>query len=589
MSLRRRSITAGLVMMVLLCGLTVIAQEAKVPVRETTLENGMKLLMVERHESPTVAAGWVAHVGSVNEEVGVTGIAHLFEHMMFKGSRTIATTDYPAEAEIMARLDAIRTEMDVEYAAMREAKRRGEITGSIYLPENQTPGLAELREKMKKLQEEQKELTVNNEFEQVYTEAGASGMNAGTMEDGTFYFVTVPANKLELWFWMESERLLNPVFREFYTERDVVREERRMRVESDPTQKYWEQFDFMFWGSLPYHHPVVGWPSDVESISRPAADRFFATYYAPNNITAVLVGDFDPDEALALAKKYFGRIARGTTEPPDVVTEEIAQLQERRMRAEADTNPSVHIRWHAVPFIHKDAYALDVLDLVLNGRTGRLYKSLVEAERLATGEPYSTFSPQKYGGSLEVGAELADGISHQEVEDSLLAEIELLKTEPVSERELQKVKNQSLADSFRRLQSNFFLLFQLLLYDAFGDWQYLNVSPALIEAVTPEDVQRVAQTYLTDAGRNVLWFSRKGGTEEDPELAALSGQAKAMAKQGLAQINQIDDPAELEQGLQQMKAMKGEAPPEFQPAIDLMITRATERLEMLQAAAGEEE
>ncbi|MCK5376206.1 MAG: insulinase family protein, partial [Acidobacteria bacterium] len=248
MSLRRRSITAGLVMMVLLCGLTVIAQEAKVPVRETTLENGMKLLMVERHESPTVAAGWVAHVGSVNEEVGVTGIAHLFEHMMFKGSRTIATTDYPAEAEIMARLDAIRTEMDVEYAAMREAKRRGEITGSIYLPENQTPGLAELREKMKKLQEEQKELTVNNEFEQVYTEAGASGMNAGTMEDGTFYFVTVPANKLELWFWMESERLLNPVFREFYTERDVVREERRMRVESDPTQKYWEQFDFMFWG-----------------------------------------------------------------------------------------------------------------------------------------------------------------------------------------------------------------------------------------------------------------------------------------------------------------------------------------------------
>ena len=157
------------------------------------------------------------------------------------------------------------------------------------------------------------------------------------------------------------------------------------------------------------------------------------------------------------------------------------------------------------------------------------------------------------------------------------------------ERELQKVKNQSLANSYRRLQSNFYLLLQLLLYDVWDDWRFLNDSPAKIEAVTVEDMQRVANTYLTDTGRNTLWYYRTEGTDEDPELAALSGQAKAMAKQALAQINQIDDPAELEQGLAQMKAMKGQAPPEYQPAIDLMIKRATERLEMLQAAAGEEE
>jgi predicted Zn-dependent peptidase len=549
----------------------------------------MKLLIVERHDNPTVSAGWVAHVGSANESYGITGIAHLFEHMMFKGSPTIGTSDYEKESEIMAELDELRLEMEAEYEVMREAKRRGEIEGSIYLPENQTDHLAELREQMKVLQERQKELIVKDEFDQIYTEAGASGLNAGTMQDATFYFINVPANKLELWFWMESERLLNAVFREFYTERDVVREERRMRTESNPVAKFEEQFDFMFWGSLPYHHPVVGWPSDVESITRAQAERFFATYYAPNNITLAMVGDFDSEEALALAKKYLGRIPRGETPPPPVVTEEIEQLAERRMTAVADTNPSVQIRWHTVPFAHRDFFALDMMEAILSDRTGRLYKSLVEAEQIATGEPYASHSPFKYGGYVEIGAELAEGADHQIVENALLAEIERLKSEPVPDRELQKVKNQSLAASYRRLQSNFFLMLQLMLYDVWDDWRFLNESTAKYQAVTAEDVQRVANTYLTDTGKNVLWYFRKEGSEEDPELAALSGQAKAMAKQALAQIAAVDDPAELEQGLAQMQAMQAQAPPEYQPAIELIIKRATERIEELRAAAGEEE
>ncbi len=453
---------------------TLAAQEAKVPVQVVTLDNGMKLLMVERHESPTVSGGWVAHVGSANERPGITGIAHLFEHMMFKGTKTIGTKDYTKEKEIMDRLDQVRLQMEEEYTKLREAKRRGEITGSIYDPDNQTPRLAELREQMKKLQAEQRELIVKDEFDKVYTANGASGLNAFTNEDMTTYFITVPANKLELWFWMESERLLNPVFREFYSERDVVREERRMRVESDPIAKFEEQFSSMFWMSIPYHHPVVGWPSDVESISRKQADEFFATYYAPNNITAALVGDFDPAEAVALAKKYLERIPRGAEDPPEVVTEEIEQLQEKRMSAEADTNPMVEIRWHTVPFVHKDKYALSLMSDLLNGRTGRLYKSLVEEGHLATGEPWAWSQAMKYAGAFEIGAEVADGRTHREVEDALLAEIERLKTEPVGERELQKVKNQAMADSYRRLQSRFFLLLQLLIYDAMGNWQEIN-------------------------------------------------------------------------------------------------------------------
>jgi predicted Zn-dependent peptidase len=589
MNLRRASIVAGLIAVALLSGATVQSQEAKVPVTEVTLDNGMKLLLVERHNSPRVTAGWAAHVGSVNEEVGATGIAHLFEHMMFKGTKTIGTTDFEAEMAIMAQLDEIRGEMEAEYTALREAKRRGEVTGSIYLPENQTPRLAELRGKMKELQEAQRAYIVNNEYDKIYTNEGASGLNAGTNSDATIYFIDVPSNKLELWFWMESDRLLNAVFREFYSERDVVREERRMRVESDPTARFEEQFDFMFWGSIPYHHPVVGWPSDVESINRAQAEKFFATYYAPNNLTAALVGDFSTEQAIALATRYFGRIPAGEIPPPEVITEEIEQLQERRMTATADTNPSVQIRWHTVPFVHSDSYALDVMTDILNGRTGRLYKAMVENATIATGEPYAYFSALRYAGSTEVGAELADGVTHEQAEAALLAEIEKLKKTPVPDRELSKVKNQSLANSFRRLQSNFYLVLQLLFYDVLGDWEYINTSPAMVQAVTAEDIMRVAETYFPDTGKNVLWYFRKEGAEEDPELAALSGQGKMMAKQTLAELATVTDPAEIVGLLSQLEAAKNQAPAEFQAAIELIIKRAQERLATLSEGTGEEE
>ena len=561
--------------------------DAQVPVKEHVLDNGLRLLLVERHETPSVIGGWVAHVGSANEEAGATGIAHLFEHMIFKGSRTIGTTDVAKELEIMGRLDAIRAEMELEYSKLREAKRRGEVEGSIYLPENRTAALEELSKKMKALQDEQHQYIVKDEFDQIYTEMGASGMNAFTNQDMTTYFTTVPANKLELWFWMESERLLNPVFREFYSERDVVREERRMRVESNPTSKFEEQYDSMFWNASPYHHPVIGWPSDVESISRAQANQFFATYYAPNNLTVAIVGDFDTDEVLALATQYFGRIPRGETPPPEVITEELPQIQERRMIAEADANPSVQIRWRTVSFVNSDQHALDIMASILAGRTGRFYKALVEEHEMATGEPYAYGRSMRLDGMFEVGADLAEGKPHQIVEEALLGEIAKLKNELIPAEELQKVKNQSLANSYRRLQSNFYLMLQLLIYDAMGDWHYLNESSAAVQAVTAEDVMRVAKTYFTSEGRNTLWYVRKDGTIEDPALAALEGQAKAMAKSMIAQISTEEDAARLEQALAQMQGSIGQAPDDFKPALELVIAKIQERLSQLEAGKGE--
>ena len=205
----------------------------KVPVVEKTLSNGMRLLIVERHDDPTIAGGWVAHVGSANERPGVTGTAHLFEHMMFKGTPTLGTKDYKKDLEIINEQEQVRTEMRREEAKMRAAFRRGEID-DLFKPENQTARYRELEKRFNELIVKQREVLVKNEFDRVYTAAGGSGMNAFTAEDLTAYFITVPANKLELWMWMESERILRPVFREFYAERDVVYEERRMRTESNP-------------------------------------------------------------------------------------------------------------------------------------------------------------------------------------------------------------------------------------------------------------------------------------------------------------------------------------------------------------------
>lgn len=571
--------TAFAALSFLLSGLSLAAGAAKVPVEEHQLSNGMHFLMVQRHEAPSVAAGWVAHVGSANEEAGVTGIAHLFEHMMFKGTTTIGTSDSAKELAIMEQLDAVRTEMDAEYEQLRDAKRRGQVEGSLYLPENRTPKLKELYARMKVLQDEQHKFIVKDEYDKVYTGMGASGMNAFTNQDATTYFITVPSNKLELWFWMESERLMHPVFREFYSERDVVREERRMRIESNPTAKFEEQFDSMFWTASPYHHPVIGWPSDVESISRRDANQFFGTYYAPNNITAALVGDFDPAEALKLAEKYFGRIPRGKVAPPEIITEELEQLQERRMVAEADTNPAVEIRWRGVAFVNQDQYALDVLAGILSGRTGRLYKKLVEEKKLATGEPYAYSRAMRLDGYFELGAELADNVAHQDVEEALLGELSRIKKEKVPEHELQKVKNQNLADSYRRLQSSFYQLLQLLVYDAMGDWHYLNDSSAAIQAVTADDVMRVAKKYFTSEGRNTMWYVRKAGAaDEDPELAALSGRPKAMAQQMIAQISTETDVSKLQGAVAQMQAGISQAPEEFRPVLELVVKKINQRL-----------
>jgi predicted Zn-dependent peptidase len=439
---------------------------------------------------------------------------------------------------------------------------------------------------MRDLQEQQRELTVKDEFDQVYTKAGGSGMNAFTNQDMTVYFITVPANKMELWFWMESDRLYEPIRREFYSERDVVFEERRLRTESTPTGKFDEQFDAMFWQAHPYGRPVIGWPSDLRMYSKAQADAFYQTYYAPNNLTGAIVGNFDMEEAKELAQRYFGRLER-RPEPPPVYTLEPTQLAEKRMAAECDCQPQIEIRYHSVPFGHADSYPMQILANIMSGRTGRLYKSLVLDKEIAASAGANQ-SSNKYAGSFSFFAESKGDATPADLEAAIDAEIKRIQEEAVPAEELQKIKNQVAAGEYRRLQSPFFLLLQLLVFDGWGDWQYINYGGEKLMAVSAEDVQRVAKTYLKDDRRAIAHYTRKAGTvaEEVPE--ALAGLPPAAQKQIMGQAKQlrgIENAEQLRQVLGQLETQKGAAPPQFAPAIDYLISAVTERLAELEPAA----
>ncbi len=557
---------AGLLAAALAIGLAASAPAQDLNVREITLDNGMRVLLLPRPGDPNVACGWIAHVGSVNERPGITGLSHLFEHMMFKGTHVIGTRDIAADMKINAEQDRVRAELRKEQDALDLKAFRGEIadpTDPSVRSERHQKLLAEFDELVKK----QKDLLVDNEMDAIYQKAGGSGLNAFTSHDFTAYIVNMPANKLELWYWLESDRLMNPVFRQFYSERDVVWEERRMRTDSTPTGKLDELFETMFWNASPYNWPVIGWPSDLDGITREEANAYFAGNYAPANLTAALVGDFDVAQAEALARKYFGRIPKATAKPAPMRTLEVPMLGVRRFEAEAETRPTVQVRWFAVPHNHVDAPALSVLTDLLNGETGRLQMSLVKGSKIAA-SARAQADTRKYGGYLAVSGIAATGHEPEEVENALYAEIKKLQQDLVPAEELQKVKNQALADKYRRLDGNFFVMIQLMIYDSLNDWRDMTTEADKYLAVTAEDVRRVATKYADMSKRTVaVYRTKKSDAAPDPLWDALSPEQQQMAGMIKAQIGKEKDVTKLEMALAAMGAQKAAAPPEDQPMI----------------------
>ena len=484
---------------------------------EFTLPNGMTFLLVPRTDQPNVvSAGWVARVGSVNERPGITGISHFFEHMMFKGTNTIGTRDPQKDARYRAEQRAIRDEINrLVWTSQYDRFMRGEIDDP-WDAANDTPELRSLRGRLDALVKAQQgrgdagpatATIVKDEFDQVYTKNGGSGMNAFTSHDLTCYFITVPSNKLELWAWMESDRLHDSVFREFYSERDVVHEERRLRTDSTPTGRFQEQFDSMFWASSGYSWPVIGWPSDLNSYTMEQAEEYWNTYYRPGNLFGIVVGDFDPKQAKALITKYFSRLDPGTRKPPPVVTLEVEQLAEQRMNAAGDFPPSIEIRYHTVPAGHADSYPLDVLAELMNERTGRLYSGLVEGRGIAATARASS-DTRKYAGLFSFEAQTRGDATPEKLEQAWYEELAKLQQADVPDRELRKVKNRIAAGNYRRLENNMSLLIQLAFAEALLDWREINDGPKKYEAVTAADIRRVAGRYFQPSNRSVAIYRR---------------------------------------------------------------------------------
>lgn len=467
---------------------------------EHQLSNGMKVLMVERHQTPIVSVNLTFGVGGMNEHTGRTGVAHLYEHMAFKGTRTVGTKDYEKERPLLEELHRLGSEIE---RRQREAATAVKTSGKQSA--DGALALDQLMQRFKELQDKAGEYVVGNEMALLYQRHGAVGLNAATGKDLTRYMVSLPSNRLPLWAALEADRMAHPVLREFYKERSVVMEERRLRTDDNPHGLLFEAFTAAAFQAHPYGLPTVGWASDIEALTPAVTEEFFKTFYGPAGATVAIVGDINPKEVIALLERTFGAIPAAPA-PPPVVTVEPQQRGERRVEVEFDAEPTLLIGYHKPGIGHPDDFVFDVIDAVLSdGVTSRLYSRLVRDKRLAVSVVTDTNYPGVRAPNLFVisATPLAPHTT-AELEAAIYEELERLKTEPVTPQELEKVLNNLDASLVRSLRSNSGLASQLAFYQTVaGDWRYILDARDRIAKVTPEDIQRVVTQYVKKSNRTV--------------------------------------------------------------------------------------
>ena len=479
------------------------AEDTNIDVKTYKLPNGLKVLIVENHQAPVVALYRYHKVGGVNEYSNMFGASHLLEHMMFKGTQKIGTWDYKAEVPIMKKIDKLVDEID---------KERAKGLSGYEKPDKKK--IARLWKEVKELQTEQRKYIRKNEIDFLYKNQGGRGLNASTGYDATDYYIMLPSNKTEVWAFIESERMKDPVFREFYSERNVVYEERRMRTDNTPDGVLFENFFSHLFVAIPYGQDVVGWASDIESMRREQIEKYFRKYYSPGNTILAIVGDVNPDEIMAMVKKYFGPIPSQPL-PEPIYAEEPPQKGERRITVKYDANPMFYIGYHGPRPGHPDQYALDILGYILSGgRTSRFYKNLVKSNKAyyASGGNW-TFG---YANVFVISGSPKKPLTSEELETAIYKEIEKLKTEPVSQRELQKIFNKIDAQYVRMMGSRMLLGRRLANAEMWtGTWKNFFKERELLKQVTAEDVMRVAKKYLTKNNRTVTHLVKESKEKKE--------------------------------------------------------------------------
>ncbi len=456
-------------------------------ITEFTLDNGLKFIILENHEAPVVSFVTYANVGGVDEPDGQTGVAHFLEHLAFKGTKKIGTTNYPAEAKELNKLDRL-------FADIKQAQKSGN-----------NAKLAKLTNEFVATQEKASKYVKQNEYGEIVDTAGGVGLNAATSADSTTYFYSFPANKLELWMSLESERFLDPVYREFYKEKQVILEERRLRTDNSPIGKMIEEFLDTAFTVHPYKRPVIGYQEDIENLSRENVQKFFQAYYVPKNLTMAIAGDVDPVKVKELAQTYFGRF-KSQLQPPKVAKVEPPQEQTREVTVNFPSQP-LYLEGYHIPALNDPDYIVYevISELLSSGRTSRLYKSLVEEKQVAlSAQGFNGFPGDKYPNLILVYALTAPGTSIEQLATAVQSEIERLKTEAVKPAELEQVKTQLKAGLLRTLDSNMGMASILAEYDAkTGSWRNIFNELTTLEQITPQDIQRVAQTTFTAENRTI--------------------------------------------------------------------------------------
>jgi predicted Zn-dependent peptidase len=507
----RRRLRCGLLLVCVLIVISTLAAgqdvasfEKRITVKK--LGNGLTVVILERPEAPVFSFNTRVDAGSVQDPMGKTGLAHMMEHMAFKGTDKIGTTDYAAEKVALEKVEEA-------YSAYRTERHK-----TVGRDEQK---LKQLEKAWQDATEAAQKFVKPNEFVEIIEKNGGEGVNAGTSDDETAYNYSLPANRLELWAYMESERFLHPVMREFYKERNVVMEERRMRTDSNPIGRLLEQFLAEAFAAHPYRRPTVGWVADLNDFSASDALDFFHRYYVPSNMVVAVVGDVKAADAMPIIEKYFGRIP-AKNQPDEYTTQEPPQNSERQVVLHDPAQPVFLEGYHRPSFRDPDDAVYDAIaDVISSGRTSRLYRSLVRDKKLASfAGGFSDLPGVKYPHLFAFFGLPLPGHTPAEIRDAIHEEIERLKREDITDDELKMVKTRAKANLIRRLAENEGLAQQLATVVAlYGDWRELFYEVDRIDKVTKEDIRRVANKTFVPTNRTV-------GVIETAKPATAQGGAK---------------------------------------------------------------
>lgn len=452
------------------------------------LDNGLTLLVFDRHDTPVFSVFTHVDVGSDRDVSGLGGLAHMFEHMAFKGSENIGTTDYAAERAALEQVEKT-------YAAYQKERCCDDKKS------------AELENAWKNAIAGADKYVVRNQFAEIIQREGGVGSNAFTGRDETGYYYSLPSNRLELWAFLESERFLHPVMREFYKERDVVMEERRTQIDSQPLSRFREQFLAAAFLAHPYRNPIVGWPWEIQNLSATDAFRFFEKYYTPSNITIAIAGDVDPAEVWDLAAKYFGRLP-ARPKPGPLRAIEPPQSAERRIVVREAAQPFFMEGYHRPDSSHReDDIVLEVIDdIMCNGHTSRMYQSLVRDKKVAASiSCVNGYPGQKYPSLFVLSAVPLSSHTPEEMEEAIRSVIEKLKGQDVTDEELARARLRLKASLVQMLDNNNSEIASGLARSQarFGDWRELIRRLDRLNQVTQSDVRRLANAIFVPSNRTV--------------------------------------------------------------------------------------